>query len=43
VKRPDSSAAHMERTPVHAPSQTPAKIGGVDVEEFSRNLARAVE
>jgi polyhydroxyalkanoate synthase len=28
---------------VRAPSQTPATIGGVDVEEFSRNLARAVE
>jgi polyhydroxyalkanoate synthase len=28
---------------VRAPSQTPAKIGSVDVEEFSRNLARAVE
>jgi poly[(R)-3-hydroxyalkanoate] polymerase subunit PhaC len=28
---------------VQAPSQTPAKIGGVDVEAFSRNLARAVE
>ena len=28
---------------MRAPSQTPAKIGGVDVEEFSRNLARAVE
>ena len=33
----------MGETPVHAPSETPAKIGGVDVEEFSRNLARAVE
>jgi polyhydroxyalkanoate synthase subunit PhaC len=28
---------------VRAPSQTPAKIGGVDIEAFSRNLARAVE
>jgi polyhydroxyalkanoate synthase subunit PhaC len=28
---------------LRAPSQEPAKIGGVDVEEFSRNLARAVE
>jgi polyhydroxyalkanoate synthase len=28
---------------VHAPSETPANIGGVDVEQFSRNLARAVE
>jgi len=28
---------------VPAPSQTPAKIGGVDVEAFSRNLARVVE
>jgi polyhydroxyalkanoate synthase subunit PhaC len=28
---------------VRAPSQEPMKIGGVDVEEFSRNLARLVE
>ncbi|HEY1746359.1 MAG TPA: class I poly(R)-hydroxyalkanoic acid synthase [Xanthobacteraceae bacterium] len=28
---------------MHAPSETPANIGGVDVEQFSRNLARAVE
>jgi len=28
---------------VRAPSQEPAKIGGVDVEQFSRNLARLVE
>jgi polyhydroxyalkanoate synthase len=28
---------------VRAPSQEPMKIGGVDVEEFSRNVARLVE
>jgi polyhydroxyalkanoate synthase subunit PhaC len=28
---------------VRAPSQEPMKIGGIDVEEFSRNLARLVE
>jgi polyhydroxyalkanoate synthase subunit PhaC len=29
--------------PVRAPSQEPMKVGSVDVEEFSRNLARLVE
>jgi len=30
-------------TPVQTPSQQPVTIGGVDVEEFSRNLARLIE
>src|SRR6202167_3709602 len=29
--------------PVRAPSQEPMKIGSVDIEEFSRNLARLIE
>ena len=32
-----------EERPLRAPSQEPMKIGSVDVEEFSRNLARLVE
>src|SRR5258708_35479945 len=32
-----------EERPLRAPSQEPMKIGGVDVEEFSRNLARLIE
>src|ERR1700727_876081 len=32
-----------EERPLRAPSQEPMKIGTVDVEEFSRNLARLVE
>jgi polyhydroxyalkanoate synthase len=37
------SVAAIEETLVRAPSQEPMKIGAVDVEEFSRNLARLVE
>src|ERR1700689_4712396 len=32
-----------EERPLRAPSQEPMKIGAVDVEEFSRNLARLIE
>jgi len=32
-----------EERPLRAPSQQPMKIGSVDVEEFSRNLARLIE
>jgi hypothetical protein len=39
IRRPSA----WGETPVHAPSEAPAKIGSVNVEEFSRNLARAVE
>src|SRR5580698_2291662 len=35
--------AAIEEHQLRAPSQEPMKIGGVDVEEFSRNLARLVE
>jgi polyhydroxyalkanoate synthase subunit PhaC len=35
--------AAIEELQLRAPSQEPMKIGGVDVEEFSRNLARLVE
>src|SRR4029077_5165159 len=37
------SVAAIGETLVRAPSQEPMKIGAVDVEEFSRNLARLVE
>src|ERR1700693_886261 len=32
-----------EERPLRAPSQEPMKVGTVDVEEFSRNLARLIE
>ncbi len=35
--------AAVEERHLRAPSQEPMKIGGVDIEEFSRNLARLVE
>jgi len=35
--------ADIEETLVRAPSQEPTKVGAVDIEEFSRNLARLVE
>ena len=35
--------AGSEERPLRAPSQEPMKIGSVDVEEFSRNLARLIE
>src|ERR1700684_4451150 len=35
--------AAIEEHQLRAPSQEPMKIGGVDVEEFSRNLARLIE
>src|ERR1700691_5012832 len=35
--------ARSEERPLRAPSQEPMKIGSVDVEEFSRNLARLIE
>src|SRR5580692_6791577 len=35
--------ASSEERPLRAPSQEPMKIGSVDVEEFSRNLARLIE
>src|SRR3984893_11757284 len=38
----DGTAMNEER-PLRAPSQEPMKIGSVDVEEFSRNLARLIE
>src|SRR5579862_4338982 len=38
-----NSAAMSEERPLRAPSQEPMKIGSVDVEEFSRNLARLIE
>ena len=41
--RGERSFAAIEETLVRAPSQEPMKIGTVDVEEFSRNLARLVE
>src|ERR1700729_896258 len=37
------SLARSEERPLRAPSQEPMKIGAVDVEEFSRNLARLIE
>jgi polyhydroxyalkanoate synthase subunit PhaC len=33
----------IKETPVRAPSQDPMKVGALDVEAFSRNLARLVE
>src|SRR5271169_2144396 len=38
-----NSMAMNEERPLRAPSQEPMKIGSVDVEEFSRNLARLIE
>src|SRR5580700_4005868 len=37
------SVAAIGETLVRAPSQEPMKIGAVNVEEFSRNLARLIE
>src|ERR1700729_532663 len=37
------SLARSEERPLRAPSQEPMKIGSVDVEAFSRNLARLIE
>jgi polyhydroxyalkanoate synthase len=36
-------SAGSEERPLRAPSQEPMKIGSVDVEAFSRNLARLIE
>src|SRR5262249_15736859 len=33
----------VRERPLRAPAQEPMKIGSVDVEEFSRNLARLIE
>jgi polyhydroxyalkanoate synthase len=38
-----AALAEIEETLVRAPSQEPMKVGTIDVEEFSRNLARLVE
>jgi len=44
-ERPEicSAAAMNKETPVRAPSQEPMRIGALNVEEFSRNVARIVE
>src|SRR5580704_16414026 len=39
----DKELARSEERPLRAPSQEPMKIGSVDVEAFSRNLARLIE